>query len=113
MKQFTLHLVKEKSRPIVELKNWNNIYALLDTGAIYPIWTADERILIRFGATLKEKGVSFGGFGGKTSGNLYELKNIMIGGLIFSRLDIIACNDLKNSPFQMILSATMFTHIEE
>ncbi len=69
MKQFTLHLVKEKSRPIVELKNWNNIYALLDTGAIYPIWTADERILIRFGATLKEKGVSFGGFGGKTSGN--------------------------------------------
>ncbi len=34
MKQFILHLVKEKSRPIVELKNWNNIYALLDTGAI-------------------------------------------------------------------------------
>ena len=53
--------------------------------------------------------VVFGGFGGETRGNLYELKSMLIGGLIFPRIHMIACKDLKDVPFQLILSATMFS----
>lgn len=45
MKQFTMKLVKDTLRPVFMLKNWNNFRALLDTGAYFPIWTADESIL--------------------------------------------------------------------
>lgn len=38
-------------------------------------------------------------------------KSMLIGDLIFPNMHIIACNDLKNAPFQLILSATMFQNL--
>lgn len=45
MKQFTLSLVKNSLRPVVKLEGWNNSRALVDTGAFFPIWTAEESML--------------------------------------------------------------------
>lgn len=109
MKQFILNINSRYQRPVIQLNSWHNFEALLDTGAFIPIWTADEKILNVLGGKCVKYNVAFGGFGGETSGNLYELESILIGSLVFPRMDIIACRDLKNVPFQMILSATMFS----
>ena len=69
MKQFTLNLDVTQQRPVIDLKNFT---ALLDTGAYFPVWTAHERILLKkFDAKLVKKNVSFTGFGGIATGNLY------------------------------------------
>lgn len=106
-----MNLVKDTSRPVVMLKNWNDFRALLDTGAYFPIWTADENILKDLGGSCIRKEVPFGGFGGETKGNLYVLPNMLVGDLIFSNIHIIACSDLKETPFQLILCATMFRNL--
>ncbi len=111
MKQFTLSLVKNSLRPVVKLESWNNFRALLDTGAFFPIWTAEEEILNDLGGRILRKNVFFSGFGGSTKGNLYEVQKIVIGGLIFPNTHIIACKDLQDVPFQLILSATMFQNL--
>ena len=111
MKQFTLRLDKSYQRPIVELKTWYSFEALLDTGAFFPIWTADERILEKVGGTLEKRNVRFRGFGGETFGNLYLLNTFAIGDLIFPNMSIIACEDLTEVPFQLILSATLFNNL--
>lgn len=110
MIQFTLDLDSTSQRPIVMLRNFYNISALLDTGSSFPIWTDDEEILVSLlNANFIKKGVTFGGFGGQARGNLYTL-NLSLGKLIFPNMHIIACNDL-NVPFNMILSATMFRNL--
>lgn len=111
MKQFTLQMNKNYQRPIVELKEWHNFEALLDTGAFFPVWTAHENVLLKAGGALERRNVKFGGFGGETLGDLYRLNTFAIGKLIFPNMSIIACRDLKNVPFQLILSATMFNNL--
>lgn len=108
MKQFVLNINSRYQRPVIQLSSWHNFEALLDTGAFFPVWTADEKILNILGGKCIKNNVVFGEFGGETSGNLYELKGIAIGSLIFPSIHMIACKDLKNVPFQLILSATMF-----
>lgn len=103
MKQFTLNLDVTQQRPVIDLKNFT---ALLDTGAYFPVWTAHERILLKkFDAKLVKKNVSFTGFGGIATGNLYRIM-FELGDLIFPSLPIITNSDIT-VPFNMILSATM------
>lgn len=110
MKQFTLGLDDNALKPIVILENMNNFHALLDTGAVCPVWTDDESSLQKLGGRyIKE--VSFGGFGGRTKGNLYVLPQLLVGDLTYVNLHIIACNELENEPFQLILGATMFQNL--
>lgn len=109
MKQFTLELANDTQRPIAILENWNNVRALLDTGAHFPVWVDDEVLLQSLGGRCIKKGVTFGGFGGKATGNLYVLPVMQLGDLIFPNIHIITCDSFKESPFQMILSATMFS----
>lgn len=79
---------------------------MLDTGALVPVWTTHEEMLLDMDAVLVKKGVPFGGFGGETRGNLYTLPVFRIGDLIFPELPIIAAP--QRLPCQMLLSATMF-----
>ena len=111
MRQFTLNMNIKYQRPIVELKSWHNFEASLDTGAFFPIWTVDETILEMLGGTFLRKDITFSGFGGRTKGNLYKLQSMVIGDLIFPNTHIIACKDLQDVPFQLILSATMFQNL--
>ena len=105
MKQMILRLDSQQQRPVVIVGE--NMTALLDTGAYIPVWTDDESILVeKLGAELVAKGVSFTGFGGRASGNLYRV-TLQVGDLVYPNMMIIANNDLE-VPFNMILSATMF-----
>ena len=109
MQQMTLDLKPFDSRPIVKLKNFFGIDALLDTGAVIPVWTDDEDILQSFGGVKVRENASFGGFGGKTVGNLYHIPTFTVGGLTFPNLPIVAAR--MNLPCYMILSATMFSRL--
>lgn len=108
MRQFIMSLNERHQRPIVELSSWHMIETMLDTGAVMPVWTKSEQILVAWGGKLRMKDVSFGGFGGEAKGNLYTLPSVPIGDLVYLNLPVIASNDLGNVPFYMILSATMF-----
>ena len=106
MKQFTLNLLENFNKPFVYLENFFKIRALLDTGADFPVWTVDEIFLKKIGGVKINSNVSFGGFGGKTTGNLYKMKYFQLGDLIFPEMHIVAKK--LNLPCQMILSAPMF-----
>ena len=70
MKQFTLDLYENVQRPVTFLKDWHNFDAMLDTGALFPVWVDEEQALIKLGAERIQEGVTFGGFGGVATGNL-------------------------------------------
>ena len=92
MKQFTLNLDVKQQRPVIKLQD--GLRALLDTGAYFPVWTDEEGILAEdLNAKLVKKNVSFTGFGGIATGNLYRVM-FELGDLIFPSLPIVANNDI-------------------
>ena len=109
MRQFTLNLLADYTKPIVYLENFFKFKALLDTGADIPVWIADESLLKDIGAVQKTSSVPFGGFGGTTTGTVYVMKYFQLGDLIFPQMNIVAKK--FNLPCQMILSATMFNEL--
>ncbi len=106
MKQFSLNLLENFNKPFVYLENFFKIRALLDTGADFPVWSVDETFLEKIGGVKINSNISFGGFGGQTTGNLYRMKYFQLGNLIFPEMHIVAKK--LNLPCQMILSAPMF-----
>lgn len=106
MKEFCLPLQKITMRPVVILKDFYGINAMLDTGALFPIWTADEETLEVLGGIVLKDRVKFGGFGGIAEGKLFRLPTFQVGDLIYPEFNIISCN--MNVPGQALLSATMF-----
>ena len=109
MRSFQLRLLDDNQRPVINLSD-TNISALLDTGSVFPVWIADESVLVDYlHATLIKQGVSFGGFGGQAVGNLYQLPMLKLGKLEYPGLYVIAHR--MNLPFHMIVSATMLSHL--
>lgn len=81
---------------------------LLDTGAVYPVWTSSETILTDiFGLTAFKKDIPVSGFGGTVYGNSYRLPLLILGDFVYHDLFIV-CSELRNAPCDLILSATMF-----
>ena len=107
MKQFTISLYSDLQRPVMPLTSWHNFNAMLDTGAIFPVWVDNESLLKKAGAILSKKNVPISGIGGRTTGNLYRIPFFKIGELIFPDMSIVA-SPLK-MPCHLLLSATMFT----
>ena len=88
--QITLQLDDKARRPIVNLNWFNGCRALIDTGALFPIWNKNEDVLVKkLGAVLIKKNITFGGFGGETQGNLYRI-NFELNGLYFLDMPIVA-----------------------
>lgn len=106
MKQFTLPLIKDKQRPTVRLSNFFQINAMLDTGAVLPVWVEEEEALKKIGGVPVAFNQPFGGFGGMTEGTLYKIPLFRCGELMFPEFPVIASK--INLPCQMLLSATMF-----
>lgn len=104
--QLTIPLDQYARRPIARLDWFHDCRALIDTGALFPVWTKNEALLLRLGARLIRKNVAFSGFGGKTCGSLYRV-NFSLYGLQYPNMPIVAkpTNDLN---CHLILSATMF-----
>jgi hypothetical protein len=38
----TLKLYSEYQRPVVKLEQFHNLKAMIDTGAVYPVWMSDS-----------------------------------------------------------------------
>ncbi len=109
MRHFTLTLQEKTQRPVAHLRNFYGLDAMLDTGALFPIWVAGEQTLLELGGSLVKEKVEFGGFGGMTEGKLYKLPMMKVGNLIFPEFHIISCQ--IRIPCQIILSATMFRNL--
>ena len=109
MTQFTLELSEDEPRPIVRMKQPFEFDAMLDTGAVFPVWIESEELLKNFGGKLVAQNQSFGGFGGMTTGNVYRLPLFQVGDLIFPDFPLIVSP--YRLPCQMILSATMFDEL--
>ena len=58
MRQFTLKLDRVYKRPLIYFGD-NNMKALLDTGAFYPIWTQPTYILEKLNAVSCGKKIKF------------------------------------------------------
>ena len=109
MKQFTLKLQKRTQRPVAKLDTFYGIDAMLDTGAVFPVWVRDESLLTDLGGRLVLNHAKFGGFGGLSVGKVYKLPLVQIGDLLFPDMDIIAYK--MAMPCSMIISATMFQNL--
>ena len=109
MKQITLPLTTIDPRPVVHLEKDLGIYAMLDTGAVVPVWVDEEKHLQAIGGVKTRENAIFGGFGGNTSGPLYHIPTFTVGDLTFPHLPVIVSE--MNAPFHMILSATMFKRL--
>lgn len=60
--QLTIQLDKFARRPIARLDWFKDCRALIDTGALFPVWTKGEMLLAKLGARLEKENVSFSGF---------------------------------------------------
>ena len=109
MKKMTFRLLPNYLRPVFKLNTFYNLEAMLDTGAVYPVWTRGETYIKKLGAVKIRDAIEFGGFGGMTQGVLYKIPYFRLGDLIFQDMGIIACS--LNFPVPLILSATMFNNL--
>ena len=60
--QVVLKLKPEADRPIVNIPDFHNIDAMIDTGSVFPVWCAGERTLKLYGGEKNLDFVPFGGF---------------------------------------------------
>ena len=105
--QITIQLDDKARRPIANLNWFNGCRALIDTGALFPIWNKSEDMLVKkLGAKLIKQNVGFKGFGGETQGNLYRV-SFELNGLYYIDMPIVA-NRIQGANWSMIISATMF-----
>ncbi len=104
--QIIIPMDKFARRPVARLDWFNDCRALLDTGALFPVWTKSEASLIKLGGKLEKKNVCFNGFGGETEGQLYRI-NFSLKGLQYIDMPIVV-KPMDDLNCHMILSATMF-----
>ena len=105
----TLELDSTYQRPGVTLDNFYGLDAMIDTGAVYPVWMNGEASLHKLGATKIMDSIEFGGLGGMTKGSLYEIPMFQLGDLIYPCMRIIAHR--SNFPVPILLPATMFNNL--
>ena len=105
MKQFSLALAPKYERPLIDLYG---MPALIDTGAVIPVFSIYPQLLeIAFESKLIALDKQISGFGGEDNGSIYEIKNFMIGKLIFKNLEVFVPDEPKIK-YPILLSATMF-----
>lgn len=109
MRQMTFRLDADFQRPVVKLMNFHGLDAMIDTGAVYPVWMNGEESLSKLGATKNRDSIEFGGLGGMTKGALYKIPIFQFGDLIYPNMGIIAHR--SSFPVPLLLPATMFSNL--
>lgn len=107
--QLDISLDKSARRPIARLEWFPGCRALIDTGALFPVWTKSESLLIKLGGKLERNNISFSGFGGKTGGQLYRI-NFNLNGLQYIDMPVVV-KPMDDLNCHIILSATMFENM--
>lgn len=110
MQHIIFDLIENVNRPIAILPTFHGIQALIDTGAVFPIWCGKEKVLEKYGAKKILDEVEFGGFGGMTKGKLYQMPAFNFGGLIFPYMNIIVHEGFTITA-PLILPATIFHNL--
>lgn len=104
--QITVNLDAESERPIIMLDWFMGCRAMIDTGAVFPVWPAPVFQLLRLGGRLEKRDITFSGFGGQTKGDLYRV-DFRLGSLVYKDMPIVTNRQIDLN-CHMILSATMF-----
>ena len=99
----------ETQRPVIYMPKWHKTNMMLDTGALFPVWTEEEELLKAYGGKLIKKNIPISGLGGKTVGSLYVLPLFELGKLTFIDLHLIAHR--LELACDMLLPATMFQNL--
>lgn len=87
--QMTIQLDKKARRPIAEIDWFEGCRALIDIGALFPIWNGiGEDLEHSFNAKLQKRNVAFRGFGGEAKGDVYRV-NFELNGLHYLDMPII------------------------
>lgn len=98
-------------RPVILLDEiFKGCSALIDTGALIPVWTKDATVLEALGAILEKRNVEFGGFGGTAYGDLYRM-DLRLGQIIYPSMPIVASSN-EQIPGYFLFTATMFSEME-
>ena len=105
----TMDLIEKYQRPVIKQTDFFSIEAMIDTGAVFPVWMSGEEELCKLGAVKKKDSVPLGGIGGMTCGTLYEIPTFRLGCLIYPNMGIIAHR--SNFPVPILLPATMFSNL--
>lgn len=103
-------LDNKAERPILLLDEiFEGCTALLDTGALIPMWTKSPEAFTTLypDAKIKQKKARFSGFGGETVGQLYQI-DFQLRDLFYPQMHIMVCQD-DNIPGYFLFSATMFS----
>lgn len=94
-------------RPVLKLDHlFPGCTALIDTGALFPVWTKSRELLEALGAKMCKRNVLFSGFGGNAYGDIYTF-TLRLGRLVYPEMHIMACEN-NDIPGYFIFSATMF-----
>lgn len=73
-------------RPILRLDYlFPGCTALIDTGALFPVWTKSRELLEALGAKVCKRNVLFSGFGGNVYGDIYTF-TLQLGSLIYPEM---------------------------
>ena len=85
---FTLKLMEGYANPVVELEDYYNLLALIDTGASIPVMMLSEDTVIAMGGQLKQTGVNVKGLSHNPNrGNIYKLENFKFGDILHVEKD--------------------------
>ena len=105
MQEFSLPLLDEYTRPVIELYK---LPTLIDTGALIPVFSIfpstpekyfDIKLILADGCIT--------GFGGETKGAVYSISNFKVGKLIFNDFEIFVPQKPKLQ-FPFLLSTNLF-----
>lgn len=110
MKQFTMPMNDDYQRPVVNLRKWHHFNAMIDSGAVLPVWIESEELLKATGATLVKDNVIFGGVGGEVTGKMYQIPDFTLGELVYPNMHIL-CYPMEMRRCHILMSSTMFDHL--
>ena len=108
MKEFTVRVVPDSSRPIVSVYGMD---ALIDTGADVPVVSvmAIDFLIDRFHAKTVLKVAKIRGFGGEEHGDVLVIDQFVFGDLVFPNMHVFVPKRTLAFPF--VLSASMFNRL--
>ena len=109
MQQYTFKTSKINTRPVIRV--YENLTAVIDTGADIPVCSNADVLVERFRAQeiiLPNKGIEAVGIGGSVKGRIFRVKGFELGPLTYPELNFFVPNEPTMSTI-FLLSASMFT----
>ncbi|MBQ9503922.1 MAG: hypothetical protein IJU93_02835 [Lachnospiraceae bacterium] len=108
MQQYTFKTSKSNTRPVIRI--YENLSAVIDTGADIPVCSDANVLIERLGAneiSIPGKVIETVGISGSVRGRIFRVKGFELGPLIYPELNFFVPDDPTMSS-TFLLSASMF-----